>query len=57
MEEIDPSAILASGRRPRGVRVDYTSPEALAKAGITSAADDDDDNEKSFTAKDVDMKD
>ncbi|KAF9446229.1 hypothetical protein P691DRAFT_777021 [Macrolepiota fuliginosa MF-IS2] len=33
-EEIDPSAIVPSGRRTRGVRVDYTSAEALAKAGL-----------------------
>ncbi|TFK44170.1 hypothetical protein BDQ12DRAFT_708178 [Crucibulum laeve] len=49
-EEIDPSAILPTGRRTRGVKVDYTSKEALAKAGLdANAADEDDDD-------DVDMK-
>jgi Histone chaperone domain CHZ len=32
-EEIDPSAIIG-GRRTRGVKVDYNSKEALAKAGL-----------------------
>ncbi|TEB06390.1 hypothetical protein FA13DRAFT_1809774 [Coprinellus micaceus] len=44
-EEIDPSVII-SGRRTRGVRVDYTSKEALAKAGLTgNEADEDEDEE------------
>ncbi|KAJ3499449.1 hypothetical protein NMY22_g19508 [Coprinellus aureogranulatus] len=44
-EEIDPSVILP-GRRTRGVRVDYTSKEALAKAGLTgNEADEDEDEE------------
>ncbi|KAF5337840.1 hypothetical protein D9611_014809 [Ephemerocybe angulata] len=43
-EEIDPTAIV--GRRTRGVRVDYTSQEALAKAGLTgNEADEDEDEE------------
>ncbi|KAJ7346944.1 hypothetical protein DFH08DRAFT_1080881 [Mycena albidolilacea] len=45
-EKIDPSAIRS--RRTRGVKVDYTSPEALAKAGLTAqdiAGDDDDDED------------
>jgi hypothetical protein len=47
MEEIDPTAILPTGRRTRGVRVDYTSQEALAKAGLTgNEMDEDDDEEK-----------
>ncbi|KAI6125774.1 hypothetical protein EV401DRAFT_1937224 [Pisolithus croceorrhizus] len=33
LEEIDPSVI--TGRRTRGKKVDYTSSEALAKAGLT----------------------
>ena len=41
LEEIDPTAI--RGRRTRGVKVDYTSAEALAKAGLK--ADDADDDE------------
>ncbi|EIN11421.1 hypothetical protein PUNSTDRAFT_50420 [Punctularia strigosozonata HHB-11173 SS5] len=51
---IDPSAILP--RRTRGARVDYTSEEALAKAGIAKG-DDDDEAEDSFVAGDADMKD
>lgn len=43
--EIDPSAIL--GRRTRGKKVDYTSKEALEKAGLKpeGGGDDDDDEE------------
>jgi hypothetical protein len=33
LAEIDPSAIRS--RRTRGIRVDYTSPAALEKAGLT----------------------
>ncbi|KAF8828707.1 hypothetical protein HHX47_DHR3000311 [Lentinula edodes] len=46
MEEIDPSVIMA-GRRTRGKKVDYTSAEALAKAGLKSSEkeEDDDDDE------------
>ncbi|KAJ7079056.1 hypothetical protein B0H15DRAFT_933561 [Mycena belliarum] len=47
--EIDTSAIRPS--RTRGVKVDYTSPEALAKAGLTAEDNDDEDDE------DVKMKD
>jgi hypothetical protein len=36
--EIDPRSI--QGRRTRGVKVDYTSPEALAKAGLGPELDD-----------------
>jgi len=39
--EIDPSAI--QSRRTRGKKVDYTSPEALAKAGLKPEAEDEDD--------------
>ncbi|KAG2135505.1 hypothetical protein DEU56DRAFT_756636 [Suillus clintonianus] len=42
-EEIDPSAILP--RRTRGTRVDYTSEEALKKAGLTKDDHDDDEEE------------
>ncbi|KAG2132628.1 hypothetical protein BD769DRAFT_1666070 [Suillus cothurnatus] len=42
-EEIDPRAILP--RRTRGARVDYTSEEALKKAGLTQDDHDDDDDE------------
>ncbi|KAG2074685.1 hypothetical protein BDR04DRAFT_1092903 [Suillus decipiens] len=42
-EEIDPNAILP--RRTRGARVDYTSEEALKKAGLTKDDHDDDDDE------------
>jgi len=42
-EEIDPSAIV--GRRTRNVpRVDYTSVEALEKAGLTGDDKDDEDD-------------
>ncbi|KIJ23290.1 hypothetical protein M422DRAFT_56885 [Sphaerobolus stellatus SS14] len=43
--EIDPSVILPPGRRTRGVKVDYTSAEALKKAGLDKAEDDEDDEE------------
>ena len=39
LEEIDPTAIRS--RRTRGVKVDYTSAEALAKAGLKPGEDDD----------------
>ena len=42
--EIDPSAILP--RRTRGARVDYTSEEALKKAGLTKEDHDDEDDEE-----------
>ena len=48
-EEIDPSVIV--GRRTRGIRVDYTSKEALERAGVPENAKDDDEEE------DVEMKD
>jgi len=38
-EEIDPGAIRS--RRTRGVKVDYTSAEALAKAGLQPGDEDD----------------
>lgn len=50
MNEIDPSAIITQGRHTRGVRVDYTSKEALAKAGLQGNEDEDSDD-------DVEMKD
>jgi len=43
--EIDPSAILPPSRRTRGVKVDYTSKEALEKAGLDKAEGDDDEEE------------
>ncbi|KAJ3564918.1 hypothetical protein NP233_g7980 [Leucocoprinus birnbaumii] len=44
--EIDPSAIVSGGRRTRGVRVDYTSKEALEKAGLKPGdADEDEDDD------------
>jgi hypothetical protein len=45
MDAIDPTAILPSGRRTRGVKVDYTSQEALQKAGLKSGEDDDDEDD------------
>jgi hypothetical protein len=50
--EIDPSAIIPQGRRTRGVRVDYTSKEALEKAGLKDNDDDESDHDG-----DVEMKD
>ena len=50
MKEIDPSAILPASRRTRGVRVDYSTPEALAKAGL-KPEDDHDEAEESFSEK------
>lgn len=50
-EEIDPSAILPTSRRTRGIRVDYTSKEALERAGITENDKEDDED------GDVEMKD
>ncbi|KAJ3936795.1 MAG: hypothetical protein NXY57DRAFT_984253 [Lentinula lateritia] len=44
MEEIDPSVIMA-GRRTRGKKVDYTSAEALAKAGLKVNEEDDEDDD------------
>ncbi|KAF9073638.1 hypothetical protein BDP27DRAFT_1444965 [Rhodocollybia butyracea] len=46
MAEIDPTAILAPGRRTRGVKVDYTSAEALKKAGLKDQKDEDDEDEE-----------
>lgn len=55
LHEIDPSAILAPGtRRTRGVKVDYSSEEALRKAGLKPEAEDD-ENEDSFVVHDDDM--
>ncbi len=46
MAEIDPAAILPTSRRTRGARVDYTSAEALSKAGLTEKDEDDDEDDK-----------
>lgn len=43
-EKIDPGAIV--GRRTRGVRVDYTSKEALAKAGLHGNEIDEEEDEE-----------
>lgn len=48
--EIDPQAIMPQGKRTRGVRVDYTSQEALEKAGLEANEDEESDD-------DVEMKD
>ncbi|KAF8658283.1 hypothetical protein AX16_002057 [Volvariella volvacea WC 439] len=50
-EEIDPSAILPTGRRTRGVKVDYTTPEALEKAGLAPGQDEDDDDDEDVKMK------
>lgn len=44
--EIDPSAIITGGRRTRGVKVDYTSKEALEKAGLKPEEEEDDDDDE-----------
>lgn len=54
--DIDPSAILPA-RRTRGVRVDYTSAAALAKAGLKPEGADEDEDEQSFEVRDEDMHD
>ncbi|KAF8520365.1 hypothetical protein BU17DRAFT_88954 [Hysterangium stoloniferum] len=46
--EIDPTAILPTGRRTRGVRVDYTSAEALKKAGFENGEGAEGDEEDEF---------
>jgi Histone chaperone domain CHZ len=47
-DEIDPSAIIG-GRRTRGLKVDYSSKEAIAKAGLQDEKEDEED-------EDVEMK-
>jgi len=47
--DIDPSQIL--GRRTRGVKVDYTSKEALEKAGLKPEGDEDEDDEMTEEGK------
>lgn len=49
MNEIDPKAIV--GRRTRGVKVDYTSQEALKKAGL-NPNDDDEESDVDVVMKD-----
>ncbi|EGO00175.1 hypothetical protein SERLA73DRAFT_180616 [Serpula lacrymans var. lacrymans S7.3] len=44
--EVDPSAIISSGRRTRGIKVDYSSPAALAKAGLKPEDEDEDEDEE-----------
>jgi len=55
-DEIDPKAVLPSGRRTRGVKVDYTSTEALRKAGLKPEDDAEEEGEDSFTHDDDAMK-
>ncbi|KAJ3489143.1 hypothetical protein NLI96_g2347 [Meripilus lineatus] len=57
LDEIDPSAIITSSRRTRGVRVDYTSAEALQKAGLKPEHVEEDEAEESYVAQDEEMKD
>ena len=52
LDEIDPSVI--QPRRTRGVRVDYTSAEALAKAGL-KPGDNVDEDDQTYDAKDAEM--
>ena len=53
LDEIDPTLI--QPRRTRGVRVDYTSPEALAKAGL-KPGDNADEEDQPYEAKDAEME-
>jgi len=55
-DEIDPGAILPTGRRTRGVKVDYTSSEALRKAGLKPGDELEDEGEDSFAHDDDAMK-
>lgn len=48
LEEIDPRAVLPSGRRTRGIKVDYTSAEALRKADLKPEDDAEEEGEDSF---------
>ncbi|KAH8107872.1 hypothetical protein BXZ70DRAFT_913047 [Cristinia sonorae] len=59
LEEIDTSAILAPGARrsTRGVRIDYSSEEALKKAGLTPEQAEEEEHEDTFVAPDDEMKD
>ena len=55
-DAIDPAAVLPPGRRTRGVKVDYTSSEALRKAGLKPEDDAEEEGEDSFTHDDDAMK-
>jgi len=49
-EAVDPSVILPPGtRRSTRAKVDYSSKEAMEKAGIKSVEDDEAEHEDSFT--------
>jgi len=50
--EIDAGAILPQGRRTRGVKVDYTSAEALKKAGLENGETAKEDEDEEFVTKD-----
>ena len=56
LDVIDPTAILPSGRRTRGIKVDYTSKEALSKAGLKHEEDANEEDEDSFVHDDDAMK-
>ncbi|KAF9647482.1 hypothetical protein BDM02DRAFT_2663162 [Thelephora ganbajun] len=55
-DEIDPTAVLPPGRRTRGIKVDYTSSEALRKAGLKPEDDAEEEGEDSFVHDDDAMK-
>ncbi|KAJ3557863.1 hypothetical protein NM688_g1242 [Phlebia brevispora] len=55
LDDIDPSVI--QPRRTRGVRVDYTSPEALAKAGLKPSDTTVDEEDQTYEAQDAEMED
>lgn len=56
-DEIDPTVILPAGRRTRGIKVDYTSKEALHKAGLKPEDEGYEEDEESFAHDDDAMKD
>ncbi|KAI0316511.1 hypothetical protein OF83DRAFT_1126408 [Amylostereum chailletii] len=56
-QEINPSAIISGSRRTRGIKIDYASEEALAKAGLKPETADEDEGGDSFVAPDDEMHD
>lgn len=46
LDGLDQGAVLPSGRRTRGIKVDYTSTEALRKADLGPEEDGDDGDDQ-----------